>query len=239
MASIRSVEDALQIEVPKNAQLIRNLMIGAQYIHDHVMHFYHLHALDWVDIVSALNGRSGRDLDAGAEPVELPELLAGLLRRRAEEGEDLRRAGPAGHLRQGLLGPPGLQAAARGEPHGGGALPRRTRLAARRRAAAHDLRRQEPAPELRRRRHAERDRPRTPTPRINQKRLSQVQDVINRMRSFVDQVYVPDTLAIASFYKDWGAQGEGLGNFLCFGDLPMRAAASTTRSRSCSRAARS
>ena len=55
MASIRSVEDALQIEVPKNAQLIRNLMIGAQYIHDHVMHFYHLHALDWVDIVSALN----------------------------------------------------------------------------------------------------------------------------------------------------------------------------------------
>src|SRR5262252_7706919 len=55
MASIRSVEDALKIEVPKNAQLIRNLMIGAQYIHDHVMHFYHLHALDWVDIVSALN----------------------------------------------------------------------------------------------------------------------------------------------------------------------------------------
>ncbi|HEX5649409.1 MAG TPA: nickel-dependent hydrogenase large subunit, partial [Steroidobacteraceae bacterium] len=55
MASIRSVEDALQIEVPKNAQLIRNLMIGAQYIHDHVMHFYHLHALDWVDVVSCLS----------------------------------------------------------------------------------------------------------------------------------------------------------------------------------------
>ena len=55
MASIRSVEDALQIEVPKNAQLIRNLMIGAQYIHDHAMHFYHLHALDWVDVVSCLN----------------------------------------------------------------------------------------------------------------------------------------------------------------------------------------
>ncbi len=56
---------------------------------------------------------------------------------------------------------------------------------------------------------------------INQKRLSQVQDVIKRMRTFVDQVYVPDTLAIASFYKDWAAQGEGLGNFLCYGDLPM------------------
>ncbi|MEE4238750.1 MAG: nickel-dependent hydrogenase large subunit, partial [Anderseniella sp.] len=55
MASVRSVEDALNVEIPANAQLIRNLMIGAQYIHDHVMHFYHLHALDWVDVVSALS----------------------------------------------------------------------------------------------------------------------------------------------------------------------------------------
>ena len=55
IASVRSVEDALNYEVPPNAQLIRNLMIGAQYVHDHVMHFYHLHALDWVDVVSALD----------------------------------------------------------------------------------------------------------------------------------------------------------------------------------------
>src|SRR5271166_360015 len=54
MASVRAVEDALKITIPANAQLIRNLMIGAQYVHDHVMHFYHLHALDWVDVVSAL-----------------------------------------------------------------------------------------------------------------------------------------------------------------------------------------
>ncbi|MEO5343651.1 MAG: nickel-dependent hydrogenase large subunit, partial [Gammaproteobacteria bacterium SHHR-1] len=55
IASIRAVEDALDYSIPANAQLIRNLMIGAQYIHDHVMHFYHLHALDWVDVVSALS----------------------------------------------------------------------------------------------------------------------------------------------------------------------------------------
>jgi len=54
LASVRSVEDALKYPIPPNAQLIRNLMSGAQYIHDHVMHFYHLHALDWVDVVSAL-----------------------------------------------------------------------------------------------------------------------------------------------------------------------------------------
>jgi len=55
---------------------------------------------------------------------------------------------------------------------------------------------------------------------INAGRLAKVQEIINQMRTFVDQVYVPDTLAIASFYKDWGAQGEGVGNFLVMGDLP-------------------
>ena len=54
IASVRAVEDALKYTIPANAQLIRNLMIGAQFVHDHVMHFYHLHALDWVDVVSAL-----------------------------------------------------------------------------------------------------------------------------------------------------------------------------------------
>jgi hydrogenase large subunit len=52
--------------------------------------------------------------------------------------------------------------------------------------------------------------------------LQTVQNIIKQMRDFVDQVYVPDTLAIAGFYKDWGAQGEGLGNFLSFGDLPSK-----------------
>ena len=54
IASVRAVEDALRYPIPPNAQLIRNLMIAAQHVHDHVMHFYHLHALDWVDVVSAL-----------------------------------------------------------------------------------------------------------------------------------------------------------------------------------------
>jgi hydrogenase large subunit len=57
---------------------------------------------------------------------------------------------------------------------------------------------------------------------INAKKLAQVQDVITKMMVFVDQVYVPDTLAIAGFYKDWGSRGEGVGNFMCFGDLPTK-----------------
>jgi hydrogenase large subunit len=56
LASVRAVEDALGIAVPPNAELIRNIMDMVLYMQDHVVHFYHLHALDWVDIVSALKG---------------------------------------------------------------------------------------------------------------------------------------------------------------------------------------
>ena len=54
MASIRAVENALNMEIPVNAQYIRNLIIAAHALHDHIVHFYHLSALDWVDVVSAL-----------------------------------------------------------------------------------------------------------------------------------------------------------------------------------------
>ena len=54
IASIRAVETAVGAAPPPNARLLRNLIIGAQCVQDHVIHFYHLHALDWVDLVSAL-----------------------------------------------------------------------------------------------------------------------------------------------------------------------------------------
>ena len=57
---------------------------------------------------------------------------------------------------------------------------------------------------------------------VNMAGLERVKTVIRRMQEFVDQVYVPDTLAIASFYKDWFARGEGVGNFLTYGDFPEK-----------------
>ena len=54
-ASVRSVENALDISIPTNARIVRNLLMGAQFVHDHLIQFYHLHGLDWVDIVSALS----------------------------------------------------------------------------------------------------------------------------------------------------------------------------------------
>ena len=54
LASVRAVEDALNIQVPENAELIRDLMAASQLLQDHVIHFYHLQALDWVNPISAL-----------------------------------------------------------------------------------------------------------------------------------------------------------------------------------------
>ncbi|EDZ61592.1 quinone-reactive Ni/Fe-hydrogenase, large chain [Sulfurimonas gotlandica GD1] len=55
LKSTMAVEDALGIKIPYNAELVRSLMNAALFIHDHVVHFYHLHGVDWVDIVSALS----------------------------------------------------------------------------------------------------------------------------------------------------------------------------------------
>ena len=52
---MRAVEDAIGIKIPKNANLIRNILNATLYIHDHIVHFYQLSALDWVDVVSALD----------------------------------------------------------------------------------------------------------------------------------------------------------------------------------------
>lgn len=54
LTSVRTVEDALDITIPANAELVRNIMHCTLYMHDHVVHFYHLHAMDWVDVVNAL-----------------------------------------------------------------------------------------------------------------------------------------------------------------------------------------
>ncbi len=63
-AGVEAVEDALGVEPPYNAKLVRSLLNESLYMHDHVVHFYHLHGLDWVDIVSAL----------GADPKKASEL---------------------------------------------------------------------------------------------------------------------------------------------------------------------
>jgi hydrogenase large subunit len=221
IASVRSVEDALRYEVPYNAQLVRNLMIGAQFVHDHVMHFYHLHALDWVDVVSALSADPAATSRLAQSLSSWPRSSPGYFSEVQGKVKTLVASGQLGIFARGYWGHPAYK------------LPPEANLM----AVAHYLDAlawQRDVAELHTIFGGKNPHPHflvggAPNPidldsdsALNAKRLSQVQDIIRRMREFVDQVYVPDTLAIASFYKDWGGIGEGVGNFMTYGEFPGR-----------------
>jgi hydrogenase large subunit len=221
MASVRAVEDALDYKIPPNAQLIRNLMIGTQYIHDHVMHFYHLHALDWVDVVSALNADPKATSDLAQSLSNYPKSSPGYFADMKNKLKDFVEGGQLGIFANAYWGHPAYK------------LPPEANLM----AVAHYLEAlawQRDAAKL----HAIFGG-KNPHPNfvvggvaspidlnsdsaINAEQLSQIQGIISKMRDFVDQVYLPDTLAIAGFYKDWATRGEGTNNFLTYGDFPEK-----------------
>jgi hydrogenase large subunit len=221
IASVRAVEDALKYQIPHNAELIRNLMIGAQYIHDHVMHFYHLHALDWVDVVSALKADPKATSELAQSLGNWPKSSPGYFSDMKKKLATFVDSGQLGIFAKAYWGHPAYK------------LPPEANLM----AVAHYLEAlawQRDVVKLHTIFGGKNPHPNflvggVPCPidldsdsAINAKRLAQVQAAIDQMRGFVDQVYLPDTLAIASFYKDWAGRGEGLGNFLCYGDLPAK-----------------
>jgi len=221
IASVRSVENALNYPIPPNAQLIRNLMIAAQYVHDHVMHFYHLHALDWVDVVSALNADPKATSELAQSLSNYPKSSPGYFADNKKKLQKFVEAGQLGIFAKAYWGHPAYK------------LPPEANLM----AVSHYLEAlawQRDVARLHTIFGGKNPHPNfvvggVPSPidlnsdsAINTKRLSQVQDIINKMRNFVDQVYVPDTLAIAGFYKDWGMRGEGVGNFMTYGDFPEK-----------------
>ena len=219
IASVRAVEDALHYEIPKNAQLIRNLMIGAQYVHDHVMHFYHLHALDWVDVVSALQADPQATSDLAQSISKYSKSSPGYFSDMRTKLKKFVESGQLGIFNKAYWGHPAYK------------LPPEANLM----AVAHYLEAlgwQRDVAKLHTIFGGKNPHPNflvggVPCPidlnsdsAINSARLATVQNIIAQMREFVDQVYLPDTLAIAGFYKDWTTQGEGIGNFLSYGDFP-------------------
>ena len=221
IASVRAVENALDYQIPPNAQLIRNLMIAAQYVHDHVMHFYHLHALDWVDVVSGLSADPKATSELAQSLSNYPRSSPGYFADTQKKLKDFVDAGQLGIFAKAYWGHPAYK------------LPPEANLM----AVAHYLEAlawQRDVARLHAIFGGKNPHPNfvvggVPCPidlnsdsAINSERLSQVQDIIHKMREFVDQVYIPDTLAVAGFYKDWGGRGEGLGNFLTYGDFPEK-----------------
>ena len=221
IASVRAVEDALRWEIPPDANLVRNLMIGAQYVHDHVMHFYHLHALDWVDVVSALQADPKATSTLAQSISSYARSSPGYFADVQQRVKGLVESGQLGIFANGYWGHPAYK------------LPPEANLM----AVAHYLDAlawQRDVAKLHAIFGGKNPHPHfvvggVPNPidlesdsAINARRLSQVQDIILRMREFVDEVYVPDTLAIAGFYKDWAKIGGGLSgqNVMSYGDFP-------------------
>src|SRR3990170_5308070 len=106
LASVRAVEDALRIEIPPNARLIRSLMAGAQQIQDHVVHFYHLHALDWVDVTSALRADPAATARLAASLSDWPKSSAGYFRQVRERLERVVASGQLSLFASGYWGHP-------------------------------------------------------------------------------------------------------------------------------------
>ncbi|HET9701586.1 MAG TPA: nickel-dependent hydrogenase large subunit [Burkholderiales bacterium] len=234
IASVRAVEDALKYRIPRNAELIRNLMIAAQYVHDHVMHFYHLHALDWVDVVSALKADPKATSNLAQSISGYPKSSPGYFADVQKRVRTFVEGGQLGIFANGYWGHPAYK------------LPPEANLM----AVAHYLEAlqwQREVAKLHAILGGKNPHPNfvvggvpsalsvnpaaaqgAPSFRgdagtaVNMIGLDRIREIIGAMRAFVDQVYVPDTLAIAGFYKDWGAQGEGLGNFLTYGDFPAK-----------------
>jgi hydrogenase large subunit len=226
IASVRAVEDALKYSIPANAQLIRNLMIGTQFVHDHVMHFYHLHALDWVDVVSALKA-DPKATSALAQSISTyARSSPGYFAEVQDRVKKLVESGQLGIFANAYWGHPGYK------------LPPEANLM----AVAHYLDAlawQREVVQLQTIFGGKNPHPNvlvggapsaisvhagagTGSTAVNEVGLQKVANIIDQMRRFVDQVYLPDVLAIASFYKDWfkTGYGEGTGNFMTYGDFP-------------------
>jgi len=217
---VRAVENALGITIPDNARIIRNLLEGAQFVQDHVIHFYHLHALDWVDIVSALSAdpaaTSNLALSISDWPNSSPQYFQGV-RDRLQTFVD------SGQL--------GIFANAYWS-HASYKLPPEGNLL----AVAHYLEALEWQREVIKI-HAmlggKNPHPQTylvggvsipvdPNSEhaINAQRIAQIRSLAAQALEFVQKVYIPDLLLVASFYPEWASLGQGVGNYLAHGDFP-------------------
>ena len=227
ITAVRTVENALAYSVPPNAQLIRNLMIAAQFVHDHVMHFYHLHALDWVDILSALKASPLTTATLQQSLSQWPNNTEAYFAGVQTKLNNLVNSGQLGIFANAYWGHPAYQ------------LPPEVNLL----AFAHYLEAldwQRKVAKLHTIFGGKNPHPnfvvggapcaisvdstlsnfaggRTA---VNAQGLTTVKNAIATMRQFITQVYLPDTKAIASYYKDWANRGEGIGNFMTYGEFP-------------------
>jgi len=219
VASCRAVEEALDIHVPPAANLIRNLVVGMQFVHDHVMHFYHLHALDWVDVVSALSANPAGTAKIASSISPWPNNSATYFGEVQARIKKFVAGGQLGIFSNAYWGHPAYK------------LPPEVNLL----ALAHYLEAldwqrdvvrlhtifggKNPHPNFLVGGMASSINP-DGAGMINAARLVEISDMIDRAQRFVEQVYWPDLVAIAGFYKEWASIGGGTRNYLACGEFP-------------------
>jgi hydrogenase large subunit len=221
MASVRSVEDALQLEVPINAQYIRNLILIAHALHDHIVHFYQLSALDWVDILQIPKA------DLGAT-TKLAESISPWTRNSREEfkaAQDRVKAvaasGQLGIFMNGYWGHPAMRLSPEVNLLAfthyvqaleyqrkalqvvailGGKTPHIQNLTVGGVSNAIDL---------------------DSANALNIEKLEMVRELLNQVVEFINQVYVIDVCALAAMYPEWFKIGSGVRNYMAVPDLPL------------------
>lgn len=218
LASTRALEDAIfnasHKDIPANATYIRNLVLGQLFLHDHIVHFYHLHALDWVDVTSALQ----------ADPSKAAS-LANSISSRPTKAEDLRAVQDKlkAFVASGQLGPFTNAYFLGGHP--AYYLEPEANLV----ATAHYLE------ALRVQVEAARGMAvfggKNPHPQflvaggvtcydaLTPERIKEFEDIYKKTAAFVRDVYIPDLLLVAGAYKDWAGIG-GTHDFMTMGDFP-------------------
>jgi len=219
LASCRAVEDALDIEVPPAGGLIRNLVHGMQTVQDHVIHFYHLHALDWVDVVSALSADPAATSNLARSISPWPNNSATYFAEIQERVRRFVQSGQLGIFTNGYWGHPAYK------------LPPEANLM----AVAHYLEALDWQRDVIRVHTIFGGKNPHPnflvggmasainlddTGTINAESFTKIQGMIQRARRFVDEVYWPDLLAIASFYPEWASIGGGVSNYMSVGEFP-------------------
>ncbi|HRC85257.1 MAG TPA: nickel-dependent hydrogenase large subunit, partial [Thermoanaerobaculia bacterium] len=220
IASIRAVEKAIGAVPPTNARLLRNLIMASQMVHDHVVHFYHLHALDWVDVVSALKADPAATSQLAQSISDWPlssSRYFAAVKDRLQGFVDRGQLGPFanaywGHSAYRLPPEANLMAVAHYlealdwqrefiKIHAvlGGKNPHLQSFLVGGMATPVDPDRQAS---------------------INLGSVAALRQLVAQARDFVNKVYIPDLMAVASFYKDWAGYGAGVGNYLVYGEYP-------------------
>ena len=223
IASVRTVEDALGIKIPENANTIRNIIHLTLYVQDHLVHFYHLHALDWVDVVSALKADPKATSELAQSISPWAKSSPGYYKDLAVRLTKFVESGQLGPFKNAYWGHPAYK------------LPPEANLM----AVAHYLEAldfQKEIVKIQTIFGGKNPHPNwlvggVPSPinldadgavgAINMERLNHVGKIIDDSLQFIEQVYIPDLLAIAGFYKDW-LYGGGIAdkNLLAYGEFP-------------------